>query len=165
MKHAATFSRCQRYRYQLERCWGEHPSRNSTVVFIGLNPSTADAKNDDPTLRKCVAFARGWGFKRLVMVNLFAWRATDPENLLQTNHPIGKQNDKHIDAAVAESALIIACWGEYGAYLNRAQEVHARYSQRLHCLQTNKSGEPTHPLYLPATLTPVKLKKARPALK
>lgn len=164
-KHAALFSSCKRYRYQLERCWGTRPSRKSTVVFIGLNPSTADAKHDDPTIRKCIAYARAWEFNKLVMVNLFAWRATDPNQLVKTLNPIGKQNDSHLDQAVSSGSLIIACWGEHGTLLNRANEVRTRYSRRLHCLQTNLSGEPTHPLYLPATLKPTKLTKARRPLK
>lgn len=157
----AVLSPCKRYRYQLVRSWGARPSRKSTVVFIGLNPSTADATTDDPTLRKCTAYARAWGFNRLVMVNLFGWRATDPNELRFARDPIGKQNDTHIMSAVSGGTLIIACWGEFGSLLNRADTLRARYPRRLHCLQTNRSGEPTHPLYLPATLTPVKLVKAR----
>lgn len=162
--YAAIFSPCKRYRYQLERSWGTRPSRKSTVVFIGLNPSTADATNDDPTIRKCMAFARAWGFNRLIMVNLFAWRATDPTQLSAVNNPIGKQNDEHISNAVSGGSMVIACWGEYGCLLNRAEGLRARYPRRLHCLSINNSGEPTHPLYLPATLIPVNLAKAQQLL-
>lgn len=165
MEQTATFSRCKQYRYQLERSWGVRTSRKSTVVFIGLNPSTADATTDDPTIRKCIAYARAWQFNKLIMINLFAWRATDPTELLQSEDPIGKQNDIHMSRAVASGSLILACWGEYGSLLNRADEVRARIPRHLYCLRTNASGQPTHPLYLPAALTPVKLTKARPTLK
>lgn len=156
---SATLSRCKRYRYQLERRWGASPSRRSTVVFIGLNPSTADATTDDPTIRKCIAYAQRWKFNRLIMVNLFAWRATDPNELMTSADPIGKQNDNYIATAVASGSLTIACWGEHGSLLSRSDDLRAQYSRKLHCLRTNVSGQPAHPLYLPASLTPVKLKK------
>jgi len=103
----AIISPCKRYRYQLERSWSKRCSKKSTVVFIGLNPSTADSNNDDPTIRKCMAYAQAWRFKKLVMVNLFAWRATDPEELLRTKNPVGKLNDKHLDEAVSQSASAV----------------------------------------------------------
>jgi len=156
---SARISTCKRYRYQLERSWSTRTSRKSTVAFIGLNPSTADANQDDPTIRKCIAYAKAWHYKKLIMVNLFAWRATDPNALLLAKQPVGRLNDKHLDEAVLASALVVACWGEYGAILSRSDELRARYPRRLMCLRTNQSGEPTHPLYLPATLKPVKLRK------
>jgi len=155
----ATFSDCQRYRYQLERTWGERLSRKSTVVFVGLNPSTADASKDDPTIRKCTDFAQRWQFKKLIMVNLFAWRTTDPNGLLASDDPVGELNDQYLDKAIKQSSMVLACWGEYGTILDRSSQFRRRYSRRLHCLKKNASGEPTHPLYLPATLTPVKLTK------
>lgn len=155
----AIFSPCKRYRYLLQRSWSQKASRHSTVTFIALNPSTADAIHDDPTIRKCIAYARAWQFKTLIMVNLFAWRATDPKELLKVKNPIGALNNHHIDEAVKRSAQVVACWGEYGSLMNRASDLRARYPRRLKCLRTNNSGEPTHPLYLPASLTPVKLTK------
>lgn len=154
----AIISPCKRYRYQLERSWSKRPSRNSTVVFVGLNPSTADATHDDPTIRKCIAYAQAWQFKKLVMVNLFGWRATNPKELLTAKNPVGRLNDKHLDEAILRCALVIACWGEHGAILSRSDDLRTRYPSGLMCLRTNQSGEPTHPLYLPATLTPVKLR-------
>jgi len=155
----ATLSPCKQYRFQLERSWGKPVTRNSTVGFIGLNPSTADATHDDPTIRKCIAYAQAWHFKKLIMVNLFAWRATNPNELLETNHPVGALNDKYVDAALKQCRLVVACWGEYGTILNRSDDLRTRYPKRLMCLSTNQSGEPTHPLYLPATLKPVRLRK------
>ncbi len=153
----AILSSCKRYRYQLERSWSVQTSRQSTVVFIGLNPSTADATDDDPTIRKCIAYAQAWQFKKLFMVNLFAWRATNPNELLEAKNPVGNLNDGYLDDAVLRSALVVACWGEHGSIMNRSDDLQARYPRQLMCLKTNQSGEPTHPLYLPATLTPVKL--------
>ena len=161
----AIISPCKRYRYQLERCWHSRPARNSTVAFIGLNPSTADANQDDPTIRKCMAYAKAWQFKKLIMVNLFAWRSTEPGELLLAKNPVGSHNDEHLDEAVSSSALVVACWGEHGTIMGRSDALRARYQRRLMCLRTNLSGEPTHPLYLPATLTPVKLRKTCPSRK
>lgn len=154
----ATMSSCKRYRYQLERSWSAQTSRKSTVVFIGLNPSTADATDDDPTIRKCIAYAKSWQFNKLFMVNLFGWRATNPNELIQAKNPVGTLNDRYLDDAILRSALVVACWGEHGIIMNRSDDLKARYPRRLTCLKTNQSGEPTHPLYLPATLTPIKLR-------
>lgn len=93
------------------------------------------------------------------MVNLFAWRATDPKDLKHAVNPIGDENDHFIENAVARSSMVVACWGEHGRLFNRASEIRAHYSRRLHALKVNQSGEPAHPLYLPATLRPVKLTK------
>jgi len=155
ISRTAIISPCAGYRYLLERSWSKRTSRKSTVAFIGLNPSTADATHDDPTIRKCMAYAQAWQFKKLIMVNLFAWRATNPNELLTAKNPVGKINDQHLDEAVLRSALVVACWGEYGAILGRSEALRSRYPRRLKCLRTNQSGEPTHPLYLPATLLPV----------
>ncbi len=157
--NSAIISTCGRYRYQLERSWAKRTSRKTTVVFVGLNPSTADATHNDPTIRKCIAYAQNWEFKRLIMVNLFAWRATDPNELYYAQDPIGNRNDKHLSAALAQSSLVVACWGEHGSILGRSDEFKSRFWRRLKCLAVNRSGEPTHPLYLPATLKPVRLHK------
>lgn len=156
-KKSAIFSKCNRYRYELQRCWSKPVSKKSTITFIGLNPSTADATVDDPTIRKCIAYAQKWGYSRMLMVNLFAWKATDPASLLDAADPIGSLNDHYIKRAVNRSSMVIACWGEQGVLLNRASELRGRYPRRLRCLKVNRSGEPTHPLYLPAALAPVRL--------
>jgi len=82
MKSHATFSPCRKYRYSLFRIWDED---KSLVLFIGLNPSTADEKEDDPTIRRCINFAKqwGWGYGGLIMGNLFSFRATQPSDLKQ----------------------------------------------------------------------------------
>lgn len=146
----ARFSRCRRYRYSLERSWN---SGEGTVLFIGLNPSTADHRNDDPTIRRCVGFAQDWGYQRMEIVNLFAFRATLPRDLKAAADPIGPANDRWIRAAHRLADLTVACWGNDGDFLGRADSV-LRKLQPLHCIQQNRSSQPAHPLYLKASLQP-----------
>ena len=154
---SAEFSTCGQYRYQLTRSWSnKRIGKNRTVAFIGLNPSIADAEFDDPTIKRCIAFAESWQFKKLFMINLFAFISTDPDQLTHEADPVGPENDRFIKSTCAQSAKLIACWGNHGAIGNRSDVVCQTISRRLHCIRINKSGEPAHPLYLPATLTPIK---------
>lgn len=146
----ARFSSCGTYRYQLQREWEDG---KDTVLFIGLNPSTADHRRDDPTIRRCVGFARSWGFKQMEIVNLFAYRATLPGDLKRAAEPVGIENDRWIADAHARAVLTIACWGNDGEYLQRASAVCEKFSE-MHCLKINKSRQPAHPLYLKAGLKP-----------
>jgi hypothetical protein len=146
----ARFSRCREYRYTLERSWN---SGKGTVLFIGLNPSTADHLRDDPTIRRCVRFARDWGFQKLIVVNLFAYRATYPEDLMQTPEPVGPKNDVWIRHSYRSAQLTVACWGNHGAYLDQGKHIRQQLP-RLHYLKMNHSEQPAHPLYLKATATP-----------
>ncbi|WP_374662190.1 DUF1643 domain-containing protein [Inhella sp.] len=151
MQRGADISRCGRYRYALWRTWS---STGGVVMFVGLNPSTADATQDDPTLRRCMAFARSWGFGGLVMTNLFAWRATDPRELLAAHDPVGPRNDAALRLHHARSSCTVAAWGAQGTHQGRHQVVRAMLPH-LHCLRLTKDGHPAHPLYLPASLRPV----------
>lgn len=146
----ARFSRCGSYRYTLEREWKQGSGR---VLFIGLNPSTADHKQDDPTIRRCVGFARDWGYAAMEIVNLFAFRATLPKDLKLAADPVGKYNDKWIKAAHQKADLTIACWGNDGQFKERDKQV-LQHLQKLHCIAMNRSTRPTHPLYLRASLQP-----------
>ena len=146
----ARFSRCRTYRYSLEREWQQGSGR---VLFIGLNPSTADHRQDDPTIRRCVCFARDWGFAAMEIVNLFAFRATLPSDLKQASNPVGKYNDRWIKQAHDRADLTIACWGNDGTIQNRDQEIRMKFSD-LHCINLNRSNQPAHPLYLRASLQP-----------
>jgi hypothetical protein len=146
----ARFSRCKTYRFSLSRSWS---GGSGKAVFIGLNPSTADQAEDDPTIRRCVGFAQAWGCNSLEIVNLFAYRATNPEDLKRSAKPIGRDNDRWIAAAISEAAESIACWGNHGAFLARSESIRDRYPKLL-CLGINASGEPKHPLYIKATQTP-----------
>jgi hypothetical protein len=144
----AAFSSDRVYRYALWRTWGTVGTR--TLMFIGLNPSTADETADDPTIRRCVAFAKAWGcYDRLVMANLFALRATDPREMLAHPDPIGPDNDAWLRRLANESMLVVGAWGVHGAHRGREQEVRRIFDQ-LHCLGTTKAGHPRHPLYLRA---------------
>ena len=150
MKNTAAFSPCRRYRYALWRSWDDGLPR---VMFVGLNPSTADESTDDPTLRRCMRFARDWGYGGVCTANLFALRATDPKLMLSVDEPIGPDNDTWLQRLASEAALVIAAWGNHGAHLGRSRAVRVLLP-RLHCLAVNRSGEPAHPLYQPASRRP-----------
>lgn len=148
---SATISPCGRYRYQLWRLWD---TAKPTAVWVLLNPSIADASQDDPTLRRCVGFARGWDMGGVLIVNLFAARATDPQVLLTMNDPIGPDNDQHIRWAThLPKSRIICGWGAHPMAQRdgRADAVkHLIQWGMAWCLGTTKDGHPRHPLYLPA---------------
>ena len=148
----ANFSRCQRYRYTLWRRWDQH---EPAVMMIGLNPSTADAHRDDPTIRRCIGFARDWGAGGLVMTNLFAFRATYPTDLKRAADPIGPRNDAWIRRMAAVSSIVVAAWGNDGQWLDRSNAIKRKLGRRLQIIRLNKSGEPAHPLYLPKHLRPL----------
>jgi len=148
-ERGAQMSDCGRYRYTLWRRWG--PGR--VAMFIGLNPSTADAEIDDPTIRRCVGFARSWGYDGLMMCNLFAWRATKPRDMLTVEEPIGPLNNDTLRTACMDAAVVVAAWGVNGRHRGRDWEVRGMLPH-LHYLKLSKGGHPYHPLYLPATLRP-----------
>ena len=123
-------------------------------MFIGLNPSTADETNDDPTVRRCIGYARGWGYAGLCVTNLFAFRATSPHDMKAVDDPIGPQNDKSLIEMAECAGVIVAGWGVHGAYLGRGEDVR-NMIPRLHYLKLTKNGFPAHPLYLPKRLKPI----------
>jgi hypothetical protein len=145
----AVMSDCNLYRYALMRSWD---SSKPCIAFIGLNPSTADASLNDPTIRKCIRYAMAWGFGSLVMLNAFAFRATDPTDMRRARDPIGPLNDLYLDTFLADVTMIVACWGDYG--FDRGAELARRYAGMLFALRVNFSGHPAHPLYLRADLQP-----------
>ena len=159
---SAKLSDCGKYRYELIREWstsGFAPegAKKEQVVFCLLNPSTADSVEDDPTIRRCVSFAQGWGYSCLVVVNLFAFRATDPSELLKCPDPVGKRNDEYILKNAKEAALFVAGWGTKGVMLNRDNFVldMLRSSRvAVHMLGQNRDGTPKHPLYLRGETVP-----------
>lgn len=168
----AVLSPCNRYRYELRRqngVFGGRP-KGRTVAWIMLNPSTADASEDDPTIRKVRGFSSRWGFEHVIVVNLFAWRATDPREMIEvaSNYrariagrdgayarcpdPVGPDNDQYIDRAAAEAELVVCGWGanarkadrlRVGAVLERLDR------SKLHTLKLTAAGDPGHPLMLP----------------
>ena len=145
--YPCSWSPCKRYRYTLWRRWGPgtHPA-----MFIGLNPSTADETQDDPTIRRCKAFAKSWGCDSLIMTNLFAFRATDPRDMKAAEDPIGPENDGWLERLAGIAHVRVAAWGVHGFFGERAMQVAAVLPDFM-CLGTTKDGHPKHPLYLPAT--------------
>ena len=148
---SAIISECERYRYELRRIW---QPKTGLVCWVMLNPSTADANFDDHTIRRCMGYTARWGYGGIIVVNLFALRATDPNNLYKSDDPIGPENDKYLVKANTEAALTIAAWGNQGKYLKRDEDVMAMLTA-LHCLTVTKDGSPHHPLYLLNGLEPI----------
>lgn len=154
MLRTAEVSDCGTYRWTLTREWNAKLPR---VGFVMLNPSTADAEHDDPTLRRCVGFARQWGYGSLVVRNLYALRATDPTQLWQHDAPIGWRTPAVLTAC-AQDALTICAWGAHGQRHNRGANVAAvlrRNHVALFHLGITKTGQPRHPLYLPGSQKPI----------
>lgn len=154
----AVISACGLFRYELERRW-DFLDQRPPVVFLMVNPSTADALEDDPTIRRCVGFARHWGFPALRVVNLFAFRATDPCQLLDARDAIGPDNDAHIERAIALGTPVVCAWGSsvnrHNALTRRAWQVWERHlrrlgPERLRCLGVTRSDppQPRHPLFV-----------------
>lgn len=152
------FSDCRRYRYVWMTAWDNDLP---PCQFIGLNPSTADENGPDPTVRRCIAFAKAFGCGQLLMLNLFAFRATDPHEMKAAEDPVGPLHDdilKALSELTAHSrGLIIAAWGTHGGYLDRASRVRELLKGvPLHYLKLTKDGCPGHPLYLKGDLKPVR---------
>src|SRR5574337_58428 len=153
MRTGAKFSRCRKYRYVLWRIWDES---KPMCAFIGLNPSTADEVKNDPTVTRCINYAKAWDCGGLYMLNIFAYRATDPKVMKAQNDPIGPENNKHLDLYTGMSEIRIAAWGTHGSYLNRGRDVAALLAN-LKCLGITQSGHPKHPLYLRSDTKPIRL--------
>lgn len=147
MISGAEFSPCGRYRYTLTRIWDE---TKPVINWIALNPSTADANRDDPTIRRETAFSKAWGFGGLVKTNLFAWRSTDPHILAAIADPIGNDNDARIQAIASSASLVVVAWGNWGAINGRGSWVFHKLlaGRKVYCLGINANGHPKHPLYL-----------------
>jgi hypothetical protein len=152
MEKSATLSNDRKYRYTLWRSW---EYEKGYIIFIGLNPSTADETEDDPTIRRCIGFTKAWGYGSLCMINLFAFRATNPVDMLTESDPVGPENDTYLFDVCKQSRLIIAAWGTNGGYLRRDKEV-IQLIPNLYYLRLTKQGFPSHPLYLPKDLKPIK---------
>ena len=156
----AEFSPCGTYRYSLERTWDVDLPRCAFVLF---NPSTADALEDDPTIRRCIGFADRWGFGSLEIVNLFAFRSTDPKGLGLTTDPIGPMNDHAILRAAMRSKWLVFAYGALAAkHVGRVLRVSDSVKWAPHNLsatvtigERTKDGFPKHPLYLKADTPPI----------
>lgn len=150
----ALISPCGTYRYWLSRVWDESRPCGAWVM---LNPSTADAAVDDPTIRRIVSFSQTWGWGGAKVYNLFALRSPTPSALKEHPDPVGPDNDGHL-AAIVPGLPVIAAWGQWGDHLDRARGVCtalAAAGHMLQCLGVNKGGSPKHPLYVPGRAKPV----------
>ncbi len=147
------YSPCGKYRYTLHRQWGQKNRR--AVLFVLLNPSTATDEQDDPTIRRCIGYAKRLGFGRLMIGNIFAFRSTCPRVMRMVGDPVGYGNDAMLLGMAQESDLVVCGWGVHGTHKGRSAEVrHLLREYRLHCLGKTKDGEPRHPLYLRGDLQP-----------
>ncbi|MCH9653297.1 MAG: DUF1643 domain-containing protein [Planctomycetes bacterium] len=159
-KDTALFSKCEKYRYILTRNFlnSKRPhSKPGVCNFIMLNPSTADAEKNDPTVARCCKYAQRWGYGALIVTNIFGYRATDPKEMKAQEDPVGKQNMKYIYKAASESDFIVCAWGTHGGYQNQGREVVEMLEEmqgRMHCLEITKHGHPKHPLYCRGDLKP-----------
>lgn len=149
----AVMSPCKLYRYALGRTWDFD---RKPVLFVGLNPSTADADNDDPTIRRCIRFAKDWGHGGILMANLFAIRATDPKDMLRADDPIGERNDYWLAHLAGLSGRVVAAWGAHGGHRDREQQVvDSGALGSFTVLGLTKDGHPRHPLYMRADCRPL----------
>jgi len=152
---SAFLSACGLYRYSLRRIID--PAISKTCAFIMLNPSTADEVKNDPTIERCERRARSMGFGGLRVVNLFAFRATNPKVMLAHSDPIGPENDHYIDDACRDAGMIVAAWGNHGTALQRGPRIMLMAMEKgytLHALRVSKTGQPYHPLYVPYDVQP-----------
>jgi len=150
MRKDALLSEDWVYRYSLSRTWD---ISKPYVLFVGFNPSTADENKDDPTIRKCINYAKCWGYGGLWMANLFAYRATLPTDLKKVNEPVGLDNDMHITNLSKQADMTVIAWSNDGSYLGRDKQVLKLIKSPM-CLNINKSGQPSHPLYQKKSLSP-----------
>ena len=156
IERTAMLSPCERYRFQLGRHWDRE---NGFVLFVMLNPSTADANQDDPTIRRCMDFAKSWGYGGIEVCNLFDWRATDPKHL-RNKLAIAKSDmcDMKMRRRARQAKLVIAAWGAVPWANGRIEEIFRdvfdELDKRWYCLRFTKEHYPAHPLYIPKATQP-----------
>lgn len=146
----AVFSPDLRYRYRLKRVWD---AARPLVLWVMLNPSAADALAVDPTVTRCIGFAKSWGYGGIMVGNAFALRATDPELLYVDADPIGPENDEHLREMAGHADRVVVAWGNPGAHLDRGArvlELLRGAAIQPKAFGFTNSGQPKHPLYLPA---------------
>lgn len=148
MEASAVISKCGKYRYILWRRW---EPKGTICSFICLNPSIADATIDDPTLRRCMGFAKLWGFGAVYIGNLFSLRSTSPTMLKTADDPVGPENDNYLRQMMTNATIVVAAWGANQMAIDRAYTV-LKLSPKLWCLGITKSGQPRHPLYVRADM-------------
>jgi len=153
----ADISPCGLYRYSLTRRWEDRGVSGDGLLWVMLNPSTADATENDATLRRIIRFSRDWGCRALTVVNLYALISTDPAELYRAEDPVGPENDAVIAKAAQEASAIVVAWGANAPHPARIRTVtdilrtNAFYAQRLYCLGRTNGGHPRHPVRLAAS--------------
>ena len=150
----AELSDDRKYRFSLWRSWAVHYPPYPRILFVMLNPSTADELNNDPTIRRCLGFARRLGGESLEVVNLFALRATSPKEMLTSpNEPVGSSNNFFIERAAKRAMFVLVAWGAHRNLRGRDEEVLRLLTahQDVWCLGKTKHGHPKHPLYCPSS--------------
>jgi hypothetical protein len=156
----AVFSLCERYRYVLG--WPAKEGGHGIALFVLANPSTATAEQTDPTVARCIAYATRWGYEWCHVVNVRAWRATDPTLVPADPLAIGPVNDSYIGTQVRLANIIVCGWGKLGGV--RGEEVLRiiRQNNRVpHALKLNQDSSPGHPLYLKADARPFLMMQER----
>jgi len=146
------------YRYLLWRRWDKTKPR---ACFIMLNPSTADAEVDDPTIRRCIGFARAWGLGGIRVVNLYPFRATKPADLWRADVPEGHGNLGYIERAIDTGGIAVAAWGAHGKENRGVRNLFYELGVPLYALKITKDGQPGHPLYIAGNAVPVVYEAAR----
>lgn len=152
MKKSAIVSKDKMYRYELSRSWD---SEKPYVMFIMLNPSTADASKDDPTIRRCINFAKSWDYGGIFVGNLYAYRTTHPKELKQIANPCGSENITHLISMARRSAIVVCAWGNNKGIPQNITKIF--YYKRLYYIEKSVNGTPKHPLYLKGNLMPQRL--------
>lgn len=153
VEKSAVFSADRVFRYELSRTWGVG---GRYLNFLMLNPSKANEFENDPTVERCERRARMWGYDGLLVTNLFAFRATDPNVMLIAPEPVGLENDEAIRRCADRSEMVICAWGKDGGHRGRAAQVVKLLSGfDLHALKVSETtGQPWHPLYIAMSVTP-----------
>jgi hypothetical protein len=145
------------YRCQLKLVFQDE---KPLIAFVGLNPSTADDKKDDRTIRKCINYCKIWGYGGFYMVNLFAYRETDRSQIYKVENPNGPENDFYLKRVFDDVELVICCWGNDGVLKARNKEVLEMIKEPF-CLSVNSTGELAHPLYLNNSLILLNIMRKR----
>lgn len=150
MDKGAHFSEDRQYRYALWRIWNEN---KPLVMFIGLNPSTANEHVDDPTIKRVMKLVGGWNYGGFYMMNLFAIVSSKPEVLVNHPDPLG-DNDHWLEKIAIECKMVLFAWGSFKQAKDSAEAVKKRFPGA-YCLRKSKDGNPWHPLYIPAKTQPI----------
>ena len=150
----AVFSPCMKYRYILSRVW--NPNKK-LIMFLMLNPSTADEMKNDPTVERCERRAKAMGYGGIVVCNIFAYRATSPKDMKAQDDPVGVENDQSILSSLREVDKVVCAWGGHGSHMKRADKVKELLKEsgaEVLYLRMTQSGNPSHPLYIPYSEEP-----------